>query len=332
MIDGWHGGDSMTSSDRVTVLLDSLPDATAVVDPAGTIRAVNAAWRLFAVDNGGDPAATGVGISYLEVCARAAASGCREAELAARQLEAVLDGRSAHCAIEYRCSSPVDERWFLMRITPLAGPERGAVLSHMNITRRKVAERDLAFRAAHDPLTGLANRTLFTEQLAAALVRPAARGVRRDVGVLYADLDNFKPVNDLYGHETGDVVLQAVASRIREQVRPQDTVARLGGDEFAVVAPRITAEGLAGLTDRVFRALIVPHHANGRSVLVPASVGSHLAAMGDRVEDAIRSADRAMYEAKHGRPPPRRRSGGQAPPAGADRPGSGPLSSADADS
>ena len=118
----------------------------------------------------------------------------------------------------------------------------------MNITRRVRAEQDLAHKAAHDPLTGLANRTMFHGRRRPPLSTggPSRRGARAepDVGVLFLDLDGFKPVNDAYGHDAGDEVLLATAKRLCDQVRGMDTVARLGGDEFGIVAPRISSVGL----------------------------------------------------------------------------------------
>ena len=126
----------------------------------------------------------------------------------------------------------------------------------------------------------------------------------------YVDLDRFKEVNDSYGHGAGDEVLLASAHRLSASVRPQDTVARLGGDEFAVCAPRITTEGLASLASRITDALAQPLVIHGRSLQVGASVGSHLAVSGGTVQDAVRLADRAMYEVKEGRQPGGRRGTG----------------------
>jgi diguanylate cyclase (GGDEF)-like protein len=284
----------MVSEALASAVLDALPDATAVLDNSGSIVAVNHSWRMFARDNGGHPAATGVGVNYLDLCTRSAAAGCEDARTAA----AVLDGETVHRELEYPCPSPAAKRWFLLRITPLAGAMPGAVASHVNITRRKMAEQALAHKAAHDPLTGVANRDLFTARLNAALARRPGRPVRGDVGVLYLDLDGFKQVNDTYGHDAGDEVLLTTVHRLCVSVRPQDTVARLGGDEFAVTAPRVTADGLAALAARITAALAEPHLIHGRSVPVPASVGAHLACPGDLAGDALRRADQAMYIVK----------------------------------
>jgi diguanylate cyclase (GGDEF)-like protein len=282
--------------------MDALPDPTAVLDPSASIVAVNRAWRMFGLDNGGHPGASGPGVNYLDVCARAAEAGCTDARLAAEGLMAVLDGQTVHSELEYACPSPGASRWFLLRMTPLSGGTGGAVASHVNITRRKQAEQALAHEAAHDPLTGLANRSLFASRLASALARPGNRLPGSQVGVLFLDVDGFKQLNDVYGHAAGDEVLLTIGHRLRSHVRPQDTVARLGGDEFAVAAPRITADGLAGLAGRVSGALQEPHLIHGRLIIVRVSVGRHLATPGDAAEDALGVADQAMYAAKRDKP------------------------------
>jgi diguanylate cyclase (GGDEF)-like protein len=288
----------MMSDGLAGAVMDALPDATAVVDPDGTMVAVNRAWLMFAMDNGGQPESTGVGVNYFDLCARSAAAGCRDAQRAADGLQAVLAGQTVHSEVEYPCPSPAVNRWFLMRITPLVGDVTGAVMSHVNITRRKMAEQELAHEAAHDPLTGLANRGLFADRLTAALTSRRSQVTATHVGLMFLDVDKFKQINDTYGHEAGDEALLTIGHRLRSHVRPQDTVARLGGDEFAVTAPRINAAGLDGLSGRVRSALSQPHLIHGHLVPVPVSIGIHLAAPGESADAALREADRAMYAAK----------------------------------
>jgi diguanylate cyclase (GGDEF)-like protein len=203
-----------------------------------------------------------------------------------------------HSEVEYPCPSPAVNRWFLLRITPLAGDVTGAVMSHVNITRRKMAEQALVHEAAHDPLTGLANRGLFADRLTAALTGRRSQVTATQVGLMFLDADGFKQINDTYGHEAGDEALLTIGHRLRSHVRPQDTVARLGGDEFAVTAPRISAAGLDGLSGRVRSALSQPHLIHGHLVPVPVSIGIHLTAPGESAGAALREADRAMYAAK----------------------------------
>jgi diguanylate cyclase (GGDEF)-like protein len=169
----------------------------------------------------------------------------------------------------------------------------------VNITRRKMAEQTLAHEAAHDPLTGLANPSLFADRLNAALTGRRSQASTQ-VGLMYLDADGFKQVNDTYGHDAGDEALLTIGHRLRSHVRPQDTVARLGGDRFAVSAPRISAAGLDGLSGRVSAALSQPHLIHGHLVPVPVSIGIHLAELGESADTALREADRAMYAAKRG--------------------------------
>lgn len=153
----------------------------------------------------------------------------------------------------------------------------------------------MAHLAGHDPLTGLANRRVFGDELDRALARPGTVGV----AVLFCDLDGFKTVNDRYGHHAGDALLSAAADRIRGCLRPGDLLARLGGDEFAVLLPEVPDESHA------LRAAAAVHDAFGeRFVLgsgqahVGVSVGVAHAVSGDVGIDVLRNADTAMYRAK----------------------------------
>ena len=288
----------LTDARLSTAVLDSLPDATAVVDEDGRIVSTNHAWRMFTLDNGGRPEATGVGVDYLGVCTRAAAAGCGDAAAVAKGLRAVLCGEMVHSELEYPCPSPAAGRWFLLRITRLAGSVPGAVVSHVNITRRKTAEEVVAHQAAHDPLTGLSNRRLFATRLAAALTTGRGAGV---LGVLFLDLDGFKAVNDTFGHQAGDEVLLTAAHRLRSTVQSRDSVARLGGDEFAVLARRPSAEALGQFRDLLTESLAEPHLVHGHQLSVPASIGMTLTAKGEPSEVVMRRADEAMYVVKRTR-------------------------------
>jgi diguanylate cyclase (GGDEF)-like protein len=148
--------------------------------------------------------------------------------------------------------------------------------------------------AVHDPLTGLANRTLLRDRLEHALARSARE--RGATAVLFVDLDNFKQVNDTLGHAAGDAVLVETARRLQTAVRPGDTIARLGGDEFVAVCEDIDEEAARAVGRRLQQAIRSPLTAGGVQHVLTASIGI---AIGDRDPDAlIGEADLAAYRAK----------------------------------
>lgn len=152
--------------------------------------------------------------------------------------------------------------------------------------------------AGHDPLTALPNRRLFLDRLTRAL----ARAHRRDsyVGLVYVDMDEFKEVNDRHGHTVGDALLRAVATRLHDAVREEDTAARLGGDEFAVVLSELTVPGDAlEVADKLRAVLSDPFDHDGLELRVSASVGCAVyPSDGADADDLMRAADAAMYGAK----------------------------------
>jgi diguanylate cyclase (GGDEF)-like protein/PAS domain S-box-containing protein len=177
---------------------------------------------------------------------------------------------------------------------------RGIVLNSRDVSERKEFEEQLAHQAFHDPVTGLANRALFSDRVEHALMR-SQRGFP-DIAVVFIDLDDFKTVNDSLGHAAGDQVLQEVARRLRIAVRPTDTVARFGGDEFAVLLESVNdSSQAADAAARILHALELPLQIDGKQVFPRASVGICLVDRDDSVPEAaelLRNADVAMYMAK----------------------------------
>jgi diguanylate cyclase (GGDEF)-like protein/PAS domain S-box-containing protein len=177
----------------------------------------------------------------------------------------------------------------------------GVISINRDITARIEAERHLKYLAFNDPLTGIGNRELALERLKHAMLQVPRRGTH--VALIFIDLDNFKQINDVFGHAAGDAVLREVAHRLRETLRAADTVARLGGDEFLLIAEDLSGRPEAQeAIDRIALALARPHLLNGQDFNVEASIG--LALYPDDAGDAetlLRCADEAMYRIKRTR-------------------------------
>ena len=191
--------------------------------------------------------------------------------------------------------------WNDLRIDPVTnidGEVTHFVAVINDITEARYYERRLHHLAHHDPLTGLANRTLLQDQLKQAIDHALEYGV---LGALaFLDLDNFKHINDNFGHEAGDVVLQEIASRLKANMREHDTVARVGGDEFVlVINDQPSTERVADLVERIRRSVRAPIDVAGREIVPGTSIGVSLFPLdGDSVDRVMRAADAAMYHAK----------------------------------
>ena len=195
----------------------------------------------------------------------------------------------------YDCSDNLD----LLKTTDRDDNFLGIVYVFRDITQQKLMLKQLHRQAFYDDLTNLANRAWFRERLTDAIAR-----VKRNSDYLFAvlllDLDRFKIVNDTLGHEFGDFLLMAVASRLRESVRPMDTVARLGGDEFAILLESIHAPNEAfDVAQRINQELSKPFKIQNHELLSNGSIGIVLSSIDyEEVDEIIRDADIAMYRAK----------------------------------
>jgi diguanylate cyclase (GGDEF)-like protein/PAS domain S-box-containing protein len=192
--------------------------------------------------------------------------------------------------------------WLSMNVRSLGGseghPRSGVVVSFTDITERRSFEEKLTYLAQNDALTGLPNRALLLDRLGQAITRATRKATL--VGVMLVDLDRFKEINDSLGHSAGDAVLKEVAGRIRRALRDSDTVARLGGDEFCVVLEDCEShEKLAVAAAKLRHVLDDPIASEDREMFTAASIGLAVYPHdGDSVEDLIKHADIAMYDAK----------------------------------
>lgn len=216
-------------------------------------------------------------------------------------LDALDDGRAGFADLQLVGGDP--NRWITWQSVPVHGGDTRAPIafaSTMDISDLKQAEAALARQATHDPLTGLPNRRRLLESLIAAL-DSLGRGHRTGtVALMFIDLDGFKLVNDVLGHDRGDLLLTTASTRIRNAVRSHDIVARFGGDEFVVLLQHVSDRGeLHDVAQRILDALAFPIIVGGEPAYVGASIGITTASGPDDDPDAlIRNADAAMYRAK----------------------------------
>ncbi|MDQ1697851.1 MAG: hypothetical protein QOJ03_3204 [Frankiaceae bacterium] len=219
--------------------------------------------------------------------------------LDAARMQDLLSGASQSYTVEKRFTTS-DGHLLWGQLTAAAVPDlngevHGVIVQLQDVTQRRDAELELANRALHDPLTGLANRFLVQQWLSSAL----QEHLGRDVGVLYCDLDRFKVVNDSLGHTAGDDVLVEAAARLCSAVRPEDLVGRVGGDEFVVVCERIGgADDLLRLAARLAETLDEPIVIGEHAHTVTISIGAAVGRSTDTADELLMRADMALLRAK----------------------------------
>jgi diguanylate cyclase (GGDEF)-like protein/PAS domain S-box-containing protein len=225
--------------------------------------------------------------------------------LSAARFAAVVAGEADDYAIErtYRRSDGT-AIWVKARVSLVRdadGSPLFATSMFEDVTDRRAEEESLRFQALHDPLTRLPNRELYMDRLEMAVIR--ARRSGRHVGVIFFDLDGFKPVNDTLGHEAGDEVLREFGIRLGSVVRGSDTVARIGGDEFAALAEGVhDLDELRNLAERLLVAASAPFATSFGPAHVSASIGIVMSDGEEDPIDLLRRADVAMYGAKRSEP------------------------------
>ncbi len=192
-----------------------------------------------------------------------------------------------------------DTQWRQVTFVPIfndSGEYTGVLSISENITQRAVMQSALEFQATHDSMTGLPNRRLLLGQIGDAM----AQDPNLNLAILFCDLDQFKWVNDSLGHDTGDRLLQAIATRFAGLLEADHTLVRIGGDEFVVLMERDgTPEAAIALARRLLHALAEPVEMDGMNFMLGMSIGvACLRPDHDRAEALIRDADIAMYRAK----------------------------------
>jgi diguanylate cyclase (GGDEF)-like protein len=283
-----------------SLVIDSLDDQIVVIDRHGTIIYANRAWTRLGIESGMDSGSFGTGCNYLEVCTTFKSSDDHLAGDAARKLHDVLCGRQDSLYFEYPYHSPKEERWFMMRVTPLQGKPTGYfVISHHDITLRKLAESKAEHLSLHDPLTGLANRRYFKQFLSIEWRRNTRS--RSPLSFIMFDIDHFKDYNDHLGHVAGDKCLIKVAPALRAfSRRPRDLAVRYGGEEFGLLLGETGLEQSFAIAEKVRKEIYDLDIFFGGERRITVSAGVASAVPDNEHEDVflVQEADKALYRAK----------------------------------
>jgi diguanylate cyclase (GGDEF)-like protein/PAS domain S-box-containing protein len=210
-----------------------------------------------------------------------------------------LHGRASMETVRLHKSGELIDVSILVAPINISGVEVGNFVSYRDIREKKQTDARLQHDALHDPLTGLANRTLFLDRLQLTMARQQ-RHSQLNFAVMFLNLDRFRAVNDNLGHASGDDLLVRMAARLRACFRPEDTVARFSGDEFAILLEDVTnISDVTRIAERAQHDICLPIELNGHEIFVSASIGIAFGTLDHTgPEQILRDADFAMYQAK----------------------------------
>ncbi|HEU5274711.1 MAG TPA: EAL domain-containing protein [Xanthobacteraceae bacterium] len=273
---------------RIDVALNNMTHGLCMVDAEQKLIVCNAKYRDM---YGLAPDEVRPGTALAQIESRRAAIGS-SAIASPEQAAVAAQSRQEYSAFTQEL---MDGRFIAVSLRPMA--DGGWVAVHEDITERRRAEAEISHLARHDLLTDLPNRVQFRERLEAIFAK-AESG--HGCAVLCLDLDQFKSVNDTFGHTIGDALLKKVAARLRSAVQPSDILARIGGDEFALVQTAVTRPEQCGdLAARIIEGIGRPYEIDGRSVTIGISVGIAIAPQdGSDPEQLLKNATMALYLAK----------------------------------
>ena len=239
----------------------------------------------------------GIGLAEVDERGRGAGSPRKWLSMLAHQMNPVAELRAGAVRLPPDDAGPIGRSPGESRSRRRQPPGQVVIAVSRDITERVQAEEMVRHLAYHDMLTGLANRVLLDQELAHAIASSDRHGDL--VGVVFIDLDDFKPINDTYGHLVGDQVLREVAHRLQSCVREYDTVARMGGDEFVVLLPRLADEdALVAVGHKLAEAVAEPFVIVNDSIRVTGSLGMALRRPGEDAAALVTRADNMMYETR----------------------------------
>ena len=289
----------MTDSyDFLKQVLDTIPEHTIVIDKEGEILFVNRSWLSF----GGNKENVIKGDwNYLKLCDEAAASGDDLGSKAASGIRKVINSEKLEFYFEYPSHGPDEKRWFMMRVTSFTSKEQPYfVISHQNITVRKLAEEKALSLSRIDDLTNISNRRYFDEFLNSEWNRCSR--AKMPVSLALINVDHFKLLNHSHGNQVGDECLKTIGSTLEKFAqRSGDLCARFGGDEFAIIYGNTSLQVSRQLIDRLNNEIQLLKIPNEQAPTLTVSIG--LATMfpdkKNRPEELIKAADKLVNTARN---------------------------------
>ena len=292
--------DALLSSVRFQqAVFDSLSAQIAVLDRHGTVIQTNAAWWKYAIDNGLAETPSFGGGNYLEILEYLTGKDQETVLAASAGIASVVSGDVSDFQLSHPFYTPVDNRWFIMKVTPVHDVEERVVVSHEDVTRLKAAELASLILANIDTLTGALSRRNFLNLAEQELARAARYEL--PLMVLMLDLDHFKHINDHHGHAAGDAVLQGFVKTVTGVLRESDLIGRIGGEEFAVLLPSTTLEGGRSLAQRIIESVRTsPVQVSGELLSFTVSIGAGCLSSETSFASLLGLADVALYKAKNG--------------------------------
>ncbi len=276
-------------------VLDSTSAQIAVLDRAGKIVQTNAAWRNYASEF---KFAKSVGQNYLSLLSEQFLLAPATVETVAAGMASVAAGKAPFFLVVEPLQCKCHRCWFTVKITPVNDAEHRLVVTHEDVSLLKQAELASAALANIDTLTGAFSRQHFMRLAEQELAR--SRRYALPLVVLMLDLDHFKRINDTYGHQAGDAVLQGFVQTTKSVLRESDVMGRIGGEEFAVLLPNTTPEGGSTLAMRIMAEIRAhPVQAKGRRIVYTVSMGAACMSGQASFGELLAECDTALYRAKN---------------------------------
>lgn len=279
-------------------VFDSLSAQIAVLDRHGTVIQTNAAWWKYAIDNGYASEPSFIGNNYLKILDCVTGNDPETVLAASAGIAAVASGEVPHFQLQHPFFTPLDKRWFIMKVTPVHDVDERIVVSHEDVTRLKAAELASLTLANIDTLTGALSRRNFLNLAEQELARSTR--YQLPLMLLMLDLDHFKLINDRHGHAAGDAVLHGFVQTMMAVLRESDLIGRIGGEEFAVLLPNTTHEGGRALAQRIIESVRAsPVDVCGEHIHYTVSIGAGCLSTETSFATLLGLADAALYRAKN---------------------------------